>query len=156
MNQYNEKPISSLIRYCRMYIYASCDTPEFMLNEIARYFFEFGLLHLIATMFITKDSPSDPEGGVFHRILDPLGHEALLVPIDNILNSPVGTTTLKQFIRSKRNKLAVHGSLEFSSQPSEVQDVTFDKEALSQFAQRMHGLDEAVAVLEDELEKLKQ
>lgn len=156
MNQYNEKPISSLVRHCRMYIYASGGSPELMVNQIARDFFNFGCLHLVSTMFITTDSRSDPEGGAFHRILDPLGYGTLLDPIDNILDSQVGNTTLRQYIRSKRNKLAVHGSLEFSSQPREVQDVTFDKEALIQFEKRMQDLDEAVAVLEGELEKIEK
>jgi hypothetical protein len=155
MNQYNEKPISSLVRHCRMYMYASSGSPELMVNEIARDFFTFGLLHLISTMFITTDSRNDPEGGVFHRILDPLGYRKLLDSIDNILDSPVGNTTLRQYIRSKRNKLAVHGSLKFSSQPREVQDVILDDEALNQFKQNMHDLDGAVAVLIEELEKLE-
>lgn len=130
MNQYNEKPIYSLVRHCQMYMYASNGRPELMFNEIARDFFTFGLIHLISTMFITTDSQSDPEGGVFHRILDPLGYGTLLYSIDDILDSPIGKTSLRQYIRSKRNKLAVHGSLEFSSQPNKVQDVTFDEEAL--------------------------
>lgn len=154
MNQYNENPISSLVRHCRMYMYASKGSPEPMFNEIASDFFTFGLLHLISTMFITTDSRSDPEGGFFHRVLDPLGYGTLLETVDDILDSPVGMTKLRQYIRSKRNKLAVHGSLGFSSQPSEVQDVTFDDEALIQFTERMHDFDEAVAVLERKLEEL--
>ena len=63
-------------------------------------------------------------------------------------------TTLRQYIRSKRNKLAVHGSLEFSAQPSEVQEVTFDEDALSQFTESMHDLDEAVLILEKKLKEL--
>ena len=139
-----------------MYIYASSGSPELMVNEIARDFFNFGLLHLTSTMFITTDSRSDPEGGVFHRILDPLGYGNLLDSIDSILDSPVGNTTLRQYIRSKRNKLAVHGSLKFSSQPREVQDVTFDDEALSQFEERMYDLDDAVKVLLGELKSLEE
>ena len=82
-----------------MYLYASHGSFEIMINPIAKDFFSFGLLHLTSTMFITKDSRSDPEGGVFHRVLDPLGYGKLLDSIDAILNSPIGETTLKQFIR---------------------------------------------------------
>ena len=51
--------------------------------------------------------------------------------------------------------MATHGSLEWSSQPRKVQDVTFDNEALMEFEERMHALDEAVAVLREELEKIE-
>lgn len=155
MMQYDEESIYSLIRHCQMYIYASDGSTELMFNEVARNFFNFGLLHLISTMFITKDSRSDPKGGAFHRILDPLGYGLLLDPIDNILDSPVGKTTLRQYIRSKRNKLCAHGSLKFSTQPHEVRDVILNGEALSQFEERMYSLDEAVTVLKGELEKLE-
>ncbi len=154
MRQYDEESIYSLIRHCEMYIYASGGSPEIIFNEVARNFFNFGLLHLISTMFITKDSRNEPKGGVFHRILYTLGYGLLLDPIDNILDSPLGETTLKQYIRSKRNKLCVHGSLKFSTQPHEVRNVTLNSEALSQFEGRMHNLDEAVIVLKGELEKL--
>jgi len=154
MKQYDEESIYSLIRHCQMYIYASGGSPEIIFNEVARNFFNFGLLHLISTMFITKDSRNEPKGGVFHRILNPLGYGLLLDPIDNILDSPLGKTTLRQYIRSKRNKLCVHGSLKFSTQPHEVLDVILNSEALSQFEERMDNLDEAVIVLKGELEKL--
>ncbi len=155
MKRYDEESIYSLICHCQMYIYASGGSPEIGFNEVARNFFNFGLLHLISTMFITKDSRSEPKGGVFHRILDPLGYGLLLDPIDNILDSPLGKTTLRQYIRSKRNKLCVHGSLKFSTQPHEVRDVILNSEALSQFEERMHNLDVAVIVLKGELEKLE-
>ena len=155
MNNYDEKPIASLIRHCQMYTFASNGIPQQRDNEIANDFIIFGLLHLFSTMFITTDSRNDSEGGVFHRILDPLGYGSLLEPIDNILNSPVGNTTLKQYIRSKRNKLAVHGSLKFSNQPDTVQKITFDENALKQFAENMEKFDREILILEKKLKDIK-
>jgi len=155
MNDYDEKPIASLIRHCQMYTFASNRIPKQRVNEIANDFIVFGLFHLISTMFITTDSRNDPEAGVFHRILDPLGHGSLLESIDSILNSPVGTTTLKQYLRSKRNKLAVHGSLKFSNQPDGVQEITFDENALEQFAENMERFDREILILEKKLKDIE-
>ena len=104
-------------------------------------------------MFITTDPP-DRRQGVFHRTLDPMGHSDLLNEIDDILGSPLGKTTLRQFIRSKRNKLATHGNVAFSSQPHEVRDVSFDQESLKQFQDAMTRLDHAVFRLEQKLSRL--
>ena len=138
-----------------MYLYGSAGSPELMVNDVAQDFFSFALLHLTCTMFITTDPP-DPRQGIFHRILDPMGQSHLLAEVDNILDSAVGKTTLRQFLRSKRNKLATHGSVAFSSQPREVQDVTFDEESLQQHHDAMTQLDRAVFRLEQRLRRLEQ
>ena len=155
MNNYDEKPVACLIRHCQMYIFASNGIPQQRVNEIANDFIVFGFLHLISTMFITTDSRNDPECGIFHRILDPLGYGSLLEPIDNVLNSPVGKITLKQYIRSKRNKLAVHGYLKFSNQPDTVQEITFDDNALIQFTENMEKLDKEIVLLEKKLKDIE-
>ena len=155
MNEYDEKPITSLIRHCQMYTFASKGIPQQRINGIANDFFIFGLLHLISTMFITTDSPNDSKGGVFHRILDPLGYGSLLEPIDDLLNSAVGTTTSKQYIRSKRNKLTVHGSLKFSNQPGAVQEITFDENALDQFTENMEKFDREILILQKKLKDIE-
>ena len=129
MRPSDEHPISALRRHCRMYLYGSGGSFELMGNEVARDFFSFAMLHLTCTMFITTDR-GNPRQGIFHRTLDPIGQSHLLTEVDDILDSPLGKTTLRQFLRSKRNKLATHGTVTFSSQPREVQDVTFDDESL--------------------------
>jgi hypothetical protein len=115
MKPFDEHPVSALRRHCRMYLYGSSGSPELLMNEVARDFFSFAMLHLICTMFITTDQRSDPAGGVFHRVLDPMGMSYLLTDIDRRLDSPIGNTTLRIFVRSKRNKLATHGRLAFSN-----------------------------------------
>lgn len=154
MTMGDEHPIRALRRYCRMYFYGSRGSPELMLNEVAQDFFSFALLHLTCTMFITTDH-GDPCPGIFHRALDPLGLADLLTEIDQILDSRLGQTTLRQFLRSKRNKLATHGTGCFSSQPADVQAVTFDEDALQQYAAAMTQLDEAVFTLERKLARLQ-
>jgi len=126
-----------------------------MFNDIAGDFYTFGLLHLTCTMFITTDTKKDPARGAFHRILDPLGHSELLADVDRILDQRVGKTSLRQYIRSKRNKLATHGSLAFMTQPETVQAVTFDDASLDQFRTAMDALDDAVAKLESHLASLE-
>lgn len=155
MTTSDEHPISALRRHCRMYLYGSGGSPEFMVNEVARDFFSFAMLHLTCTMFITTDH-GDPRQGIFRRILDPMGQSHLLTEVDSILDSSLGKTTLRQFLRSKRNKLATHGSVAFSSQPREVQDVTFNDESLQQHHDAMTKLDQAVFILEEELKHLDQ
>jgi len=155
MTTSDEHPISALRRHCRMYLYGSGGSPELMVNEVAQDFFSFTMLHLTCTMFITTDH-GDPRQGIFGRILDPMGQSHLLTEIDSILDSPLGKTTLRQFLRSKRNKVATHGSVAFSSQPREVQDITFDDESLQQHHDAMTKLDQAVFMLEEELKHLEQ
>jgi len=154
MRPSDEHPISALRRHCRMYLYGSGGSFELMGNEVARDFFSFAMLHLTCTMFITTDR-GNPRQGIFHRTLDPIGQSHLLTEVDDILDSPLGKTTLRQFLRSKRNKLATHGTVTFSSQPREVQDVTFDDESLQQHYDAMTRLDAAVFKLEEELRRLE-
>lgn len=149
----DQHPISGLRRHCRMYLYGSGGSPELMTNEVAQDFFSFALLHLTCTMFITTDH-GDPRQGIFHRTLDPIGQSHLLTEVDDILNSLLGKTTLRQFLRSKRNKLATHGTVTFSSQPRDVQDVTFDEESLHHH-DAMTRLESAVFRLERELAGLE-
>jgi len=117
-------------------------------------FISFAGMHLICTMFITTDSPGGA-AGVFHKVLDPSGHAALLEEVDRVLGQPVGDTTLRQYLRSKRNKLAVHGTLEYCSQPKDVQAVAFYDDALEQFDDAIEALDVAVDRLDRDLAKLE-
>lgn len=149
-------PYSLLKRHCRMYLYGSNGSPEVIVNEVAQDFYIFALLHLISTMFITADNKNDENGGIFHRILDPLGKEILLIDIDKILSQPIGKTTLKQYIRTKRNKLATHGKLSFSSQPEQIKKLTFNEKNVNQFYEGMRRLDKAVYKLYNDLEKLEE
>lgn len=146
--------VECLIRHCRMFLYASNASPEFVMNPVAKEFLVFGLLHLTCTMFITTDAQTDPHGGAFHRVLDKMGHGHLLDDIDAALDVTVGRTTLKQYLRAKRNKLATHGELALASQPKEIQDVTFSKKSLRQFDSAMSKLESAVHILLRRLQQL--
>jgi hypothetical protein len=106
-------------------------------------------------MFITRDEKMDRSGGLFHRLLDPMGMSILLEEVDRILETTVGETTLREFLRSKRNKLATHRTLAFSNQPSEVQAVTHDKEALRQYSDAMREMEQAVFRLEQALARME-
>jgi hypothetical protein len=146
--------IAMLYRHCRMYSYGSTGSPELAIKEIARDFYSFAMLHLTATMFITRDSKNDKYEGIFHRTLDPLGYQDLLEEIDYIFNTHIGETTLKEYIRIKRNKLATHGELLFESQPNDIVDVTNNHYYIDQFFEAMHQLDNAVNRLSFKLESI--
>lgn len=137
-----------------MYLYGSSASPELLMNEMARDFYSFGMLHLTCTMFITTET-GDPRQGIFHRILDPRGLSYLLAEVDRTLDSPLGNTTLRQFVRSKRNKLATHGTLAFSSQPLDVQAVTHNELSVERFHEAMEGMLQAVLRLERELARVE-
>jgi hypothetical protein len=146
--------IAMLYRHCRMYCYGSNGSPELAINEVARNYFIFAMLHLTSTMFITKDSKNDKYEGIFHRTLDPLGYQDFLKEIDNIMNTQIGKTTLKEYVRIKRNKLATHGELLFESQPNDVVDVTNNQHYIDQYFKAMHQLDIAVMRLSFKLKSI--
>ena len=134
-----------------MYMFAVTGHPLFAIDTAATGFLVFGTLHLISTMFLTTDERQDPVPGVFHRVLDPLGQSDILHDVDKALEMPVGRTTLGAYIRRKRNRLAVHGDLAFTSQHAEVIEVTQSDEALDQYEAAMESLTAAVKSLHKEL-----
>lgn len=83
-----------------------------------------------------------------------MGYGHLLKDVDSALNSKVGKTTLREFIRLKRNKLATHGDLSFYSQPKEIQNVTFSKRALREFERAMSALETAAYALSRKLKEM--
>lgn len=149
-----ESRIECLRRHCQMYLYAS-GHKSLDPTEASSRFFQFGLMHLVCTMFITTDSAKDTQGGVFYRILNEMGHSELLIGIDKILDFTVGNTTLRQYFRNKRNKMATHGPLDFGSQQKEVQDVSWDENSRTQFCSAMPALERAVAQLDAQLKLLE-
>ena len=130
-----------------MFLFGCRPGPGYQTNEVYADFMMFGLLHLAATMFITKDKRSDPRGGFFYRALSPAGLSGILDAVEEALEHPVGRTTLRQYVRHKRNKLATHGDLSFYSLPSEVQDITFDETSLAQHSEAWEALEFAVQEL---------
>jgi hypothetical protein len=136
-----------------MYLWGAEASGSPLLTEAGSDFITFAGMHLMSTMFIAADEPGGVPG-VCHRILDPMGHGDLLARVDRILDSPVGVTTLREYLWSKRNCLALRGTLRWSSQPSEVQDVNGDEVALGQYSAAMGELEDAVADLDEELPQL--
>lgn len=150
----DEVPISMLRRHCRMYLWGESASRSPLLDEDASDFISFAGMHLICTMFITTDRRGEA-GGVFHRVLDPLDQSDLLKDVDHALGLPIGRTTLRQYLRSKRNKLGTHGSLAFSSHSPAAQEVIMSDEALDQFQDAIDSLTAAVRVLNTRLRELE-
>jgi hypothetical protein len=85
-----------------------------------------------------------------------MGRAHLLTTIDHLLDSPVGATTLRDYFRTKRNRLATHGTLAFSDQPEEVRAITHEDVSQKQFRDRMDEMRRAVSILDDELARIEE
>jgi hypothetical protein len=120
-------------------------------TPIQRLYDTFALMHLITTMFLL-DKNKHAMGGYCYRSLKDLGLADKLEPIRRTLEGKVGKTTLGDFIRHSRNKLATHGELTFASLPPEAQGVHGSPQALSQFNRLMERLDGQVTRLRIALE----
>lgn len=146
--------IEILILHCRMFCYGYRDSLEFLIDPIASLYNQFAGLHLISTMFLIKDKKREIRGGVFYRVLQPIGLEHLLAPIWEVMDLPLGNTNFGDYLRISRNKLTTHGDLSFMSLPSDVQHITFDEDAVEQFNELLEKLAECVIELQDSLEKI--
>ena len=139
-------------RDCRMFLYA-CNSPVAVYNPISGDINIVALLHLTITMFITKDNKSRTQGGLFFKLLSPMHLEHLLNPVEIALNRKIGKTTLREFLRRKRNKFVTYGYLDFEAQLLELQKLTHSKRAIRQFNQAFEELESAVQFLSKQLKK---
>ncbi|MCK4593531.1 hypothetical protein KAU45_03450 [bacterium] len=110
----------------------------------------FTILHLITTLFLV-DKKKDKMGGFCYKALRKVGHEHLLDNICILINSKIGNTTFGDYIRHKRNKLTVHGMLEFSSLPEENKAVTFNNDLTDDFTELMEQFEQELLQLEENL-----
>lgn len=155
-NSLEEQPMDMLIRHCHMFLYGCSGSPEVKFNEVARDFYSFAIMHLICTMFITTDSNDDKNGGVFHRILDPLGKSILLRHVDKIISKKVGSITLKEYLKERRNRLATHRTLSLHELSAENQAIVNNPQAIRKYYTLMEDLEKAVYTLLLELIKLNK
>lgn len=139
-----------------MFLYGCSGSPELYFNHVAQDFYSFALMHLTCIMFLTTDSCKDKNGGVFHRILDPLGKSVLLRPIDKIFDRKVGKITLKNYLKERRNLLATHRNLSIKNLSPENQEITTNTKAIDKFLYLMRELEHAVRQLHDDLLKLRR
>jgi hypothetical protein len=147
--------IERLMRLCKMLIFAmNYPSSSPIVNEIEEEFHNFGLTHLICTMFITTDDRED-HGGVFYRILKAKNHDSLLDGVESVLNMDLGGVSLKELFRNKRNKMMVHGDLSFASQKDEVQKVALDEDMYNNYLESMQNLHEEVERLHKKLSELQ-
>ncbi len=79
-----------------------------------------------------------------------LNHE--LLPIRQIIDSPVGDTTFGDFIRVSRNKLTTHGNLSVESLPEREKSVPYDPVAADRFEELMEEFVYEVSQLRSRLE----
>ena len=103
--------------------WASQGSPHELFNPVAQTFRHFGILNLLAAMFLLDRSAGAPIGGWVYPLLRDIGEEALLQPIIQTFDSPVGGTTYGELLRSVRNKLTMHGELTEDTLPDAVRQV---------------------------------
>ena len=146
-----EEHIDRLLLHSEMYLWWCKAVVGPLLQGGAAYnFYMFGGLHLVSAMFLI-----DGDGGLFGRTLKAMGRGDLLVEVSEVLQSAVGDTTLGDYLRLKRNKLATHGDMSFESQSAEVQAITFCDESQEAFDDAMYRLEDAVHLLRGELLALR-
>jgi hypothetical protein len=64
----------------------------------------------IAVFYLLDKGQQDAMGGTFYKALKRIGHERLLEPIQQVLDTPIGSTTFGELVRVFRNKAIVHTS----------------------------------------------
>jgi hypothetical protein len=82
----------------------------------------FSSLHLITSMFLV-DARNQATGGLCSTILKKRRRLHLLDEIRDLLHRGVGQTTVGDFLRKSRNKLATHGDFSFGSLPPSEREV---------------------------------
>ncbi len=107
---------------------------------------QFTFMHLFTTMFVV-DNRRKRLGGACYELLEPLGLASLLDEIEAILECPVGQTTFGRYVKTYRNKLAVHGDLGFENLPPSIQAVLSDENALAQYHEASHEFHVALVKL---------
>lgn len=107
---------------------------------------QFTFMHLFTTMFAV-DNRRKQLGGACYELLEPHGLAPLLDEISEILDLPVGQTTFGRYVKTYRNKLAVHGNLGFENLPPSIQAVLSDESALIQYHEASHRFHVALVKL---------
>lgn len=77
-------------------------------GSAAKAFYMASLYNYISVFYLLDKQPSDPCGGTVYKALKPYGLEALLAPIGDVLQRPIGRITFGEIVRIFRNKAIVH------------------------------------------------
>jgi hypothetical protein len=73
-------------------------------------FYMSAIYQHIAVFYLLDKGQQDAMGGTFYKALKQIGHERLLEPARQVLDTPLGSTTFGELIRVFRNKAIVHTS----------------------------------------------
>jgi len=146
--------IERVILHCDMLLYGNTGSADTYLNPIARRFNDFAGIHLISTMFLIQDNKKDPMGGFCYRVLEPLGFADLLKGIQQLFQTPLGQTTLGDYIRLCRNRLATHGDLSAAQMPEKELSLLHYDNAEVDYERLMDELQREVQKLRSKLKEL--
>jgi hypothetical protein len=71
-------------------------------------FYMSAIYQHIAVFYLLDKGQQDAMGGTFYKALKTIGQERLLEPIQEVLDTPIGSTTFGELVRAFRNKVIVH------------------------------------------------
>lgn len=110
----------------------------------------FSLLHLLTTLYLV-DSNGHVTGGIATHILRQRSQHGLLRDIHSIMGRDVGRTSVGDFLRRARNKLAVHGDLTYGRLAPEIREVLESPQLLATLNAELAKLPAATIALRDAL-----
>jgi len=73
-------------------------------------FYMSAIYQHIAVFYLLDKGKQDAMGGTFYKALKWIGHERLLEPIREVLDTPIGSTTFGELVRVFRNQAITHTS----------------------------------------------
>ncbi len=73
-------------------------------------FYMSAIYQHIAVFYLLDKEQQNAMGGTFYKALQRIGHERLLEPIRQVLDTPIGCTTFGELVRVFRSKAIVHTS----------------------------------------------
>lgn len=79
-------------------------------GSAAKAFYTTSMYNYLSIFYLLDKGADDAMGGTFYKALKPLGYQDALRPIQETLDTPIGTTTFGEAVRVFRNKVITHTS----------------------------------------------
>lgn len=121
----------------------------------------FAWLNLVTTMFLITDGDDRnvPKlKGACSKVLEPLKLAALLEPIEEVLDEPLGGgLSFGNYVQYQRNKMCVHGGLSYRSFLEKTKGFEVDKEqeSLDRYYELLQELGNQTVLLKRNLKDLQ-
>ena len=105
--------VHAVKQFCFGFDALNATSDDYEDGSAAKAFYMNSTYHYISIFYLLdrKDRKTKkllPMGGTFYKALKPYGHEDVLEPIRETLETPIGTTTFGEVVRVFRNEAVVH------------------------------------------------